>query len=178
MKCSRWALAACLAALAVSTKGNVNAAASLDDATILAVFDQANEADIQTGRLGAKYGSSEDVRALGRMVAGDHVKVQQMARDLSSKLNIVPTPPDNDTSASEHAKAVTLLQSKRGADFDLAYLRHEVAFHQAVVEALKKTLLPAVRNDEIRNLFNAVLPGFESHLAATKTAARKMGITK
>ena len=76
---------------------------------------------------------------------------------------------------TDYAKVVSILQSKRGADFDRAYLQHEVAFHQSVVDAMKGTLLPAVRNDEIRKLFNSVLPGFESHLAATKAAARKLG---
>lgn len=175
MKCSRWAVAACLAALLLLPGRPARAGGTLDDATILAVFDQANEADILTGRLGAKYGSSEEVRALGRMVATDHVVVQQMARDLCKKLNIVPTPPDNDTSVTDYAKVVSILQSKRGADFDRAYLQHEVAFHQSVVDAMKGTLLPAVRNNEIRKLFNSVVPGFESHLAATKAAARKLG---
>ncbi|MBI3452780.1 MAG: hypothetical protein HY057_08150, partial [Rhodospirillales bacterium] len=38
----------------------------LDDATVFAIFDQANMVDITTGRLGAKMGHSEDVRAHGR----------------------------------------------------------------------------------------------------------------
>ena len=177
MKCSRWAVAACLGALVVLSNSHAKAVGgTLDDATILAVFDQANEADILTGRLGAKYGSSEEVRALGRMVATEHVAVQQMARDLCKKLDLVPTPPDDDTSVTDYAKVVSTLQSKRGADFDRAYLQHEVAFHQSVVDAMKGTLLPAIRNGELRSLFNAVLPGFERHLAATKAAARKMGI--
>src|SRR6185369_5419209 len=84
-------------AVLLSGSGTV-AAGTLDDATILAVFDQANAVDIFTGRLGAKQGSSEEVRALGRMVATDHVAVQQMGRDLARKLQVMPTPPDNDTS--------------------------------------------------------------------------------
>jgi putative membrane protein len=52
------------------------AAARLDDATILAIFDQANMADILTGRIAAKYGASEDVRALGRMVAAGKLGVK------------------------------------------------------------------------------------------------------
>lgn len=151
------------------------ATAGLDDATILAMFDQANATDVVTGRLGAKYGASEEVRALGRMVASDHMVVQQMGRDLANKLKIVPTPPDNDTSVAEHAKAVTMLQSKRGADFDKAYLQYEVAFHQSVVDAIKGTLLPAIKNDELRTLMKTVLPGFEQHLAATRAVAKKMG---
>ena len=52
-----------LALLTVSSRGT-GAASGLDDATILAIFDQANTADIVTGRLGAKYAVSEEVRAL------------------------------------------------------------------------------------------------------------------
>lgn len=152
------------------------AGGKLDDATILAIFDQANSVDIFTGRLGAKYGNSEEVRALGRMVATDHVAVQQMGRDLAKKLGIIPTPPDSDTSVAEHAKAVAFLQSKSGPEFDKAYLQQETAFHQSVIDAVKGTLLPAIKNSELRNLVKSVLPGFEHHLAATKAAARKMGV--
>ena len=164
-----------LAVLTVSSRG-AGAASGLDDATILAIFDQANTADIVTGRLGAKYAVSEEVRALARMVATDHVAVQHMGRELAKTLDLMPTPPDNDTSVADCAKAVALLQSKTGAEFDKAYLLHEVTFHQAVVDAIKGTLLPAVRNDELRKLMNTVLPGFEHHLAATRDAARKMGV--
>ena len=154
------------------------AGAKLDDATIFAIFDQANTADLWVGRLAVKKGVSEDVRMLGRMVAVDHVAVQQMGRDLSTKLGIIPTPPDNDNSAENLAKAVAMLQSKSGTDFDKAYLKHEVAFHQSVVDAIKTTLLPAAENEQLRALINKVLPGFEHHLAETKAAAKKMGIEK
>jgi hypothetical protein len=46
--------------LVLSSLGPGAAAGALDDATILAIFDQANTADIVTGRLGAKYGASEE----------------------------------------------------------------------------------------------------------------------
>ena len=166
----------CLIVALTASSRDAGAASALDDATILAIFDQANTADIVTGRLGAKYGASEQVRALARMVAIEHVAVQQMGRDLAHKLKIVPTPPDNDTSVADAAKAVALLQSKTGAEFDKAYLLHELSFHQGVVEAIKGTLLPAIKNDELRKLMNTVLPGFEHHLAATKDAARKIGV--
>ena len=177
MKRNRWFERVCLAVVAVTLVSlPTGAAGVLDDATILAIYDQANAADIVTGRLAVKYGASEDVRALGRMVATDHVAAQQMGRDLAAKLKIVPTPPDNDTSTADHARVVALLQSKTGAEFDRAYLRHEVAFHQSVVDAIKGTLLPAIKNDELRKLMTSVLPGFEKHLAATRAVATKMGV--
>ncbi len=155
---------------------NAVAAGKLDDATVLAIFDQANSVDVYTGLLGAKYGNSVEVRELGQMVVNDHVAVQQMGRDLAKKLKIIPTPPDNDTSVEDHAKAVAFLQSKTGAEFDKAYLKHEVAFHQSVVDAIKTTLLPAISNGELKALVKKVLPGFEHHLAETKTLAKKFGV--
>ena len=176
MKCNRLLLGVGVAVLGGLLGNSAVAGGKLDDATILAIFDQANSVDIYTGRLGAKYGHSEEVRALGRMVATDHVVVQQMGRDLAKKLNLVPTPPDNDTSVVDHANAVSLLQSKSGAEFDRAYLKHEIAFHQSVIDAVRGTLLPAIKNSEFKKLVKDVLPGFEHHLAATKAAAKQLGV--
>jgi len=164
------------AVLSSLLSNGVVASEKLDDATILAIFDQANATDIYIGRLGAKYGYTEEVRALGVMVATDHVAVQQMGRDLAKKLSIIPTPPDNDTSVADQAKSVLSLQRVRGEEFDEAYLRHEIVFHQSVINAIKSTLLPAIENREFVDLVNKVLPGFEHHLAVTKKVAAKMGL--
>ncbi len=170
------ALAGCLFTALVLFTNGASAGGNLDDATIFAIFDQANAADIWTGRLGLKHGHSQEVRALARMVATDHEAVQQMGRDLAKKLGVVPVPPGNDTSAENQAKTVALLQSKSGEEFDKAYLQHEIKFHQSVIDAIRGTLLPAIENDEFRALVNKVLPGFEHHLAETRSAATKLGI--
>lgn len=151
-------------------------AAALDDATILAVFDQANMADIWTGRLGVKRAHSQEVRELARMVAVDHESVQHMTREVAKQLGIVPTPPDNDTSIDSQAKAVAMLQSKSDAEFDRAYLRHELAFHRAAIDAVKTTLLPAAKSEALKTLLRESLPGFEHHLAATEAVAKKYDI--
>lgn len=168
-------VAGLFAQIALSSNG-VSAGGKLDDATIIAIFDQANTADIVTGRLGAKYGHSAEVRELGRQVATEHVAVQQMGRDLAKKVGIFPSPPDNDTSVADHAKAIALLQSKAGPEFDRAYLEYELAFHQSVIDAVKGTLLPAVSNSELKAMFTSVLPGFEHHLAHTRMVAKKFGV--
>jgi len=169
-------LVAAVIAASISIHPAVNAGRPLDDATILAIFDQANSVDVYTGRLGAKYGHSEEVRALGRMVATDHVAVQQMGRDLAKKLGLIPTPPDQDKSVSELAKAISVLQTKTGVAFDKAYLRHEIAFHQSVIKTVRGTLLPAIQDPEFKKLVNDVLPGFEHHLAQTRAVAKQLGI--
>lgn len=151
------------------------AAPELDDATILAIFDQANTTDIWVGRLGAKMGTSEEVRMLGKMVAQEHEQVQQRGRDLAKRLKIMPTPPTNDASAGDLAKTIAMLQSKAGSEFDVAYLRHELGYHQSVINALKTTLIPAIKNEELRSFVSKLVPGFEHHLGETRAVAQRLG---
>jgi putative membrane protein len=135
----------------------------LDDPTIVAIFDAANSADIETGQLAAERGSSKAVREFGAMLARDHKAVRQQGRDLAKRLGVTPTPPADDASAKAHAEAMATLRSKRGAEFDRAFLDHEVRFHQSVIDAVKGTLLPAIQNPELKELVVKVAPAFGAH---------------
>jgi len=163
-------------AVLLATASGVASAGVLNDAAIFSIFDQANMADITTARIGIKKAHSKEVRELAQMVATDHEAVQRMGRELATKLGVTPLPPDGDTSVDSLAKAIANLDSKSGAEFDKAYLRYEIGFHQSVIDAIKGTLLPAIKDDQLKALVTKVLPGFEHHLAATKAAAKKLGL--
>ena len=143
-------------------------AATLDDATIVAIFDAANTADIETGALAAERGASKEVRDFGAMLVRDHQHVRQLGRDLATKLAITPTPPKDDAAARDHAATMKRLRALRGAEFDRAFLQHEVAFHRSVLEAMRGTLLPAIRNAELKALVTQVAPAFEGHMVAAR----------
>ena len=134
-----------------------------DDPTIVAIFDAANSADMETGALAEQRGSSKEVRDFGAMLVRDHRAVRQQGRDLAAKLGVTPTPPKDDPSARDHAAAMTRLRSLEGAEFDRAFLQHEAAFHKAVIEAVQSTLLPAIDNPELKALVVKVAPAFEAH---------------
>lgn len=152
-------------------------AGDLDDATIYAIFDQANTADIATARLGTVKGHAAEVRALAEMVRNDHLAVQRMGRDLAQKLGLPATPPANDQSYANLAQAYNDLQSQSGKAFDEAYLRYEIGFHTAVINAVNTVLLPAIQDPELKDLVVKVLPGFEHHLAETKRVAAEMDLS-
>lgn len=151
-------------------------AGSLNDDTIFAIFDQANMADIATGRLGWKKGQSDDVRMLAKMVIVDHSNVQQMGRDVATKIGVFGTPPSGDQSWASQAEALQKLDKLTGTEFDKAYLEYEIEFHTAAINAIRTVLLPNVTNSDLKGLMEAVLPGFEHHLTETKLAADKMGV--
>lgn len=148
---------------------------ALDDPTIVAIFESANEEDIATSDLAARRGSRKEVRDLGKMFARDHRQVLKQAKDLAKSLGVTPTPPPNDQSAKETAAVVASLRAKHGAAFDQAYLAHEVAFHQQVIDAVNKTLLPAIQNDKLRSLVTTVAPAFQAHLMAAQHLQSTLG---
>lgn len=147
---------------------------TLDDATIVAIFDAANTADIETGQLAAERASSKEVRDFGAMLARDHKMVRQQGRDLAEQLDVTPTPPANDASARAHAEAMSTLRSKHGAAFDRAFLAHEVKFHQDVIDAIQATLLPSIQNPQVKALVVKVAPAFQAHMIAAQDLEKKL----
>jgi putative membrane protein len=143
---------------------------AIDDATIVAIFDAANTWDIEAAQVALKKSHSKDVRSFAQMMAHDHRAVRQMGRDLAKKLKVTPTPPGKDFALYQaHLAAMkTLRATKRGAAFDKAYIDNEVAFHQAVIDAMTTTLLPATQNAELKQLETTVAPNFQAHLLAAK----------
>ena len=148
--------------------------AALDDATIVAIFDAANTADIETGELAVKMGSTKTIRDFGAMLARDHKAVRQQGRDLAKKLGVTPTPPKDDDSAKQHAAVLKKLRGLSGAEFDKAFLQNEVGYHDAVIAAVQKTLLPAIQNAELKELVTKVAPAFVAHRDAAKNMLDKM----
>jgi putative membrane protein len=66
------------------------------------------------------------------------------------------------------------LRAKRGAEFDRAFLEHEVAFHQAVIDALQTRLLPAIQNEELKALVVKVAPAFQAHMLAAQQLEKQL----
>jgi putative membrane protein len=69
---------------------------------------------------------------------------------------------------------MAMLRSKHGADFDKAYLDHEVAFHKAVIDAINQQLLPAIKNAELKALVEKVAPAFQAHMMAAQSLDKKL----
>ena len=156
-----------------ATTARSQAAPKLDDPTIVAIFDAANTWDIETGNIAAKKASSKAVRDFGAMLARDHTTVRQQGRDLAAKLGVSPTPPKDFAMAKDHASALAKLNAATGAAFDRAFLEHEVAYHKAVLDAVTTTLLPALKNQEVKDLVNKVAPAFQAHMLAAQNLLEK-----
>jgi putative membrane protein len=140
-----------------------------NDAQIAAIVVTANQVDIDTGKLAETKATSSEVRAFGRQMVTDHTGVNKQATDLVTKLGVKPE--DNATVQSLKsggADNVNALTALSGAAFDKAYIDHEVAYHQQVLDAVDKTLIPSAQNAELKALLVKVRPTFAAHLEHAK----------
>jgi putative membrane protein len=146
----------------------------LDDPTIVAIFDAANTFDVETGQLALQKSRNKAVRDLAQQFINDHKAVRQQGRDLAKKLSMTPTPPKPFALSDAHTRKLEELRGKSGAEFDEAYVTHEVNFHQALIDAVKSTLLPAAKNAELRAFVEKVGPAFGGHLEAARQLQKRL----
>jgi putative membrane protein len=142
---------------------------AIDDAQIAHIVVTANQVDIDAGKLAASMATNPEVKKFGQQMVTDHTGVNKQATDLAAKLKVTPT--DNPTSQSLKAggdKNVATLKGLKGAAFDKAYVDNEVAYHQAVLDAVDKTLIPGASNAELKALLVKVRPAFVAHLEHAK----------
>jgi putative membrane protein len=153
----------CLSVGEVSAQG-------ITDAQIAHIVVTANQVDIDAGKLAASMAPNPDVKKFGEQMVTDHTGVNKSAVELANKLKL--TPADNPTSQTLKAggeKNVANLKTLKGVAFDKAYIDHEVAYHQAVIDAMDKTLIPGASNAELKALLVKVRPAFVAHLEHAKT---------
>jgi len=151
-------------------------AQTVTDAQIASIVVTANQVDIDAGKLAESKASKAEVKKFAQQMVTDHTGVNKQATELVTKLNV--TPQDNPTSQSLKAwdeKNVAHLKTLNGAAFDKAYIDQEVAYHEMVLTALDKTLIPSAQNAELKALLVKVRPAFVAHLEHAKQVQATLG---
>jgi len=147
-----------------------------NDAQIASIVVTANQVDIDAGKLAASKTSNADVKMFAQQMVTDHTGVNKQAVELVTRLKV--TPEDNATSQSLKSGGdtnLTTLKGLSGAAFDKAYIDHEVAYHQQVLDAVDKVLIPSASNADLKALLVKVRPAFVAHLEHAKHVQASLG---
>jgi putative membrane protein len=151
-------------------------AQGVNDAQIASIVVTANQVDIDAGKIAEARSTNADVKKFAKLMIDDHTGVNKSATELVTKLKV--TPEDNPTSESlksEGEKNVAQLKNLKGMAFDKAYIDHEVTYHQQVIDAMDKTLIPDAKNPELKALLVKVRPAFVAHLQRAKDLQSSLG---
>lgn len=144
-------------------------AAGPTDPQIASIVVTANQVDIDAGKLALKKSHTKDVKEFAQRMITDHTGVNKSAVALVTRLKV--TPEDNPTSQSLKAGGeanLRNLKTLKGAALDKAYVDHEVAYHEQVLDAVDKALIPNATNADLKALLVQVRPAFVAHLEHAK----------
>jgi putative membrane protein len=139
------------------------------DPQIAGIVVTANAIDIDAGKLAKSHTKNKEVSKFAQQMITDHTAVNKQAGALAKKLGVKPE--DSPTSQSLKTGAVENtknLKGLKGAGFDKAYVDHEVAYHQQVLDAIDKVLIPSAKNAELKDLIVKVRPAIAAHLDHAK----------
>lgn len=158
-----------IAALFALAAGGAFAQQVPNDAQIAGIVVAANTVDINAGKLAEKHAHSKDVKAFAKQMVTDHTGVNKQATALVKKLHVTPEDSDTAKSLKDGGDAnIAKLKGLKGKDFDKAYVDNEVAYHQAVIDAIDKTLVPNAKNAELKDMLVKTRPAFVAHLEHAK----------
>jgi putative membrane protein len=145
------------------------AAAAPTDAQIAAIVVAANQVDIDAAKVAKSHAKNPDVKSFAETMVRDHEAVNKQATALAKKLKLKPEPNPTSKALLKGGKEnVAALKKLKGAEFDKAYIDHEVAYHQQVLDAINSTLLPNAKNPELKALIEKATPTFQEHLDHAK----------
>ncbi|HEU4570050.1 MAG TPA: DUF4142 domain-containing protein [Gemmatimonadales bacterium] len=171
---TRSALALAAALLPAAAAGQ--ATPDLSDPEVAHVAVTANSIDIDLARFAEGRTRNAEVRGFAQTMERDHGAVNTQAAALAGRLGV--TPADNDVSRSLQqgaASARTALAPLHGVAFDRAYMDREIAYHQAVLNALDSLLIPTTENAELRGLLEQVRPAVAAHLEHARRLRASLG---
>ncbi|HET7758208.1 MAG TPA: DUF4142 domain-containing protein [Steroidobacteraceae bacterium] len=170
-------IASCTAILlGVSVSGAWAQASGPTDPQIAAIVVTANQVDIDAGKLAKSRTHSKTVREFATRMIVDHTGVNKSATELVHKLHVTPEPnPTSEELQKGGDENLAKLRGLSGKAFDQAYVDHEVAYHEAVIQALDKTLIPSAHNSELKALLIKVRPAFIAHLDHARRLQAELG---
>jgi putative membrane protein len=150
----------------------------LSDPQIAAVALTAHQIDIDRGKATLKKTRNAEVRQFAQQMVDDHNAGRQEAVNLAKKLGVTPEESAVTKSLEADAKKTAArLRKEKGAAFDKDYIDTEVAYHEAVIGAVKNTLVPGAQNGELKTLLQDAIPTLEGHLQHAKNVQAQLGKT-
>ncbi|HEX6039055.1 DUF4142 domain-containing protein [Longimicrobium sp.] len=157
-----FSLPACSAGMAGAMGGSMDA---FSDANVAASASSSNMDEIQTSQLAVQRAQNPQVRQFAEMMVSQHGQFESEMNAMLQAKGMAPM--DNAWSGTlkRHLPpTLQMLQSMQGAQFDLAYMVHQVGAHEMTLHALDTTLIPNTRDPEMAAMLrDRVRPAVADH---------------
>ncbi len=127
----------------------------------------AGMAEVKMGELATQKSTNKKVKDMGNMMVMDHGAANEQVKALATQLNVnLPA-----TVGDDMQKTYDDLTSKKGKEFDKAYVAQMVKDHENAIDLFKKAN-DDVKDDKVRTFANNTLPKLQMHLDSFKAVQK------
>jgi putative membrane protein len=131
-------------------------AAEPDTGDVLGKLHEANQKEIQAGKVAQEKGQAKGVRDFGKMLVSDHTAADKKVTALAKQMKIeLPTTPPKDSQLED-------VEKKTGAEFDHAFAQLMLDDHKQAVDDTRNAL-DNTKDPKLKKLLTAILPKLEQH---------------
>jgi putative membrane protein len=141
------------------TAAAASSSLSAQDRKFVDTAAEAGAAEVAKGQLAESHSSSADVKGLAARMVSDH---QKAGDELKSIAQIKGATPPAQLSKKDQAD-LDKLSKLRGADFDKAYIKSQLAAHKSAV-SLFGSESKTGKDPELKQFASTTLPTLEDHL--------------
>jgi putative membrane protein len=142
---------------------------------ILSQMNVANTMEIQLSRMASKQATSPAVKRVATLLVADHSKNNKEVTALAKKLNVSLTPAaGGSVTGSDSAAMPAELQGAKGAEFDRAFVQHQIQLHQNNIQKIQNQLLPAVQEPQLKAYLQKTVKGMQGHLATLEKTEQQL----
>jgi putative membrane protein len=149
--------------------------APFTDANIVALLDEANQADSAAGALAVTKATNKAVKDFARLMMGEHHALREQGQQLAKRLKVTPEPPANDpVKALAQNETAALESTPKGPEFDRVYMEQEIAAHKAVLD-LAENAHGQAQNEQLKALIEQAKPVIQKHLDQAEKIRDQLG---
>ena len=136
------------------------------DANTIALLQATSSVDLAYARVGTSRGMHRDVKALAKRMTTEHTLLNETLNRLIARLDLAPRDDDVVRLLREQSNARRdSLRALSGREFDSAYVANEVRYHQEVLTAIDRVLLPSAQRPALREYVTNLRPVITAQLA-------------
>ncbi len=159
-----------------SSAGNMATTATLSDANIAALLNEANAGDSTLAAAALPKLSSTGAKHYAKLMMGEHHALLVQGMQVEKAQNIVPQLPATDPfKPAVEAEQSALSAMNKGAAYDSTYIANEVGIHQAVIDWAGKN---TPTNAALQGYLKTAGPTLVKHLHQAQALQKKMGGAK
>jgi putative membrane protein len=139
------------------------------DADFVRSASQANQTEIELGKLAVQKGSTPEIRKLGQTMIDDHTKVGDQLRGIAQRQGFtLPT-----QMTFDQRSIVDRLNGLEGSEFDRAYVDQMKINHQSAISLFQNEAENGI-DPQVKSFAKTTLPSLHHHQELVNRNAQKL----